>query len=104
MRAGVIFTGTGPILILTSHDSLTDAALVARLAAKGIGKFIAHEVPIDEVRRGYGPTFSRVMTDLRQDDGLRILDIDGTHIFGHLHLRDLGPTLVVEPEPASSRA
>ena len=32
MRAGLIFTGSGPIVVLTNHDSLTDPDLVERLA------------------------------------------------------------------------
>ena len=61
MKAAVVFTGTGPILILTSLDVLDDPDLVSRMAAKGIGKFIAHEIPVDQVRRWYGSTFDRVI-------------------------------------------
>ena len=80
MKAAVVFTGSSPILILTSLGRLDDPDLVARLAAKGIGKFIAYEVPVD----------------VAQDDGLRILDVDGQHIFCHLHLSDLGEAVRCE--------
>ena len=93
MRAALIFTGSGPILILTSLAALDDPGLVSRLAAKGIHKYIANEVPLGEVRQWYGPVFDRVMTDETQDDELRILDVDGRHIFCHLHLKDLGPAV-----------
>lgn len=91
MKAAVVFTGSGPILILTSLDALDDPELVARMAEKGFDKFIANEVPVEEVRRWYGATFDRAVTDTTQDDELRIVDIDGQHIFCHLHLDDLGP-------------
>ena len=96
MKAAVVFTGTGPILILTSLDVLDDPDLVSRMAAKGIGKFIAHEIPVDQVRRWYGSTFDRVLTDTTQEDELRIVDIDGQHIFCHLQLNDLGPAVRCE--------
>jgi hypothetical protein len=34
MKAGIFFTGTGPILILTSYESLDDPKLVEKLAVK----------------------------------------------------------------------
>jgi len=96
MKAALIFTGSGPILILTSFDSLDHPGLVSRMAAKGIGKYIAHEVPVDEVRSWYGSTFDRVLTDETEEDALRILDVDGAHIFCHLRLGDLGPSVRCE--------
>ena len=39
MNAGIFFTGTGPILILTSCESLDDPKLVEKLALKGIKNF-----------------------------------------------------------------
>jgi len=41
MKAYMLITGSGPIVILTSHDSVVDAALIKKLASKGIEKFIA---------------------------------------------------------------
>ena len=49
MKAGIFFTGTGPILLLTTYGELSDATLVAKLAQKGIKKYIAYEVPEDMV-------------------------------------------------------
>ena len=48
------------------------------------------------VQQWYGPLFMRVLTDAAQDDGLRILDVDGQHIFCHLHLSDLGEAVRCE--------
>jgi hypothetical protein len=31
MKAGIFFTGSGPLLILTSYDSLTNSGLVKKL-------------------------------------------------------------------------
>ncbi len=51
MKAGIFFTGSGPILILTSYDSLSNKSLVSKLSSKGIRKFIAYEVPMRSVRK-----------------------------------------------------
>jgi len=90
MKAGIFFTGSGPILLLTSHDSLADLQLIDKLQTKGIKKFVAYEVPLDAVKRKYGRHFNVVMGDLRQEDDLRILDYDGHHVFYNFHLQDLG--------------
>ena len=41
MKAGIIITGTGPILIWTTYDSFDDPKLVEKLKTKGITKYIA---------------------------------------------------------------
>ena len=53
MKAGIIFTGSGPILILTTYDSFTVDIFVEKLKSKGITKFIAYEVPIDKAKEKY---------------------------------------------------
>ena len=59
MKAYMLITGSGPIVILTSHDSVVDTALIKKLAGKGIEKFIAYEIPIGLQER-YGAHFALV--------------------------------------------
>jgi hypothetical protein len=89
MKAGIFFTGTGPILILTSYNSLTDSKLVEKLAAKGIKKYIAYEVPEDIVKEKYGKQYNVILGDLHQTDDLRVLDYDGHHVFYNFTLDQL---------------
>ena len=96
MKAGIFFTGTGPILLLTSYNSLTDPKLVSKLATKGIKKFIAYEVHGDRLREKYGNHYDVIMEDLYQNDDLRVLDYDGHHIFETFSLKDLGEPLCYE--------
>lgn len=96
MKAGIIFTGTGPVLILTRYDSLTDPVLIDRFRNKGIRKFVGFEVPPDEVKRHYGNHYEVVMEDLKQDDTLRVMDEDGTHILENFSLRSLGNPVIWE--------
>jgi hypothetical protein len=81
MKAGIIFTGSGPLVILTSYESFTDPDLVEKLKAKGVKKYLGFEVPIDLCKQRYGDHFPVVLQDLRQTDDLRVLDFDGHHIF-----------------------
>lgn len=90
MKAGVIFTGTGPILILTTFDSLKEPRLAEKLVARGIRKFIAYEVPVEKVKQKYGTHYSVILGDLSQTDDLRILDIDGHHVFYNFSFEEMG--------------
>ena len=90
MKAGIYFTGTGPILILTTYGALNDSTLVTKLAQKGIKKFIAYEVPENLVMEKYGQQFKNIMGDLKQSDDLRVLDYDGHHVFYNFALAELG--------------
>lgn len=90
MKAGIFFTGTGPILLLTSYESLGDPKLTEKLASKGIKKFIAYEVSEEKVKQRYGKQFNVIMGDLSQTDDLRVLDYDGHHVFYNFSLNELG--------------
>ncbi|ADK84019.1 conserved hypothetical protein [Desulfarculus baarsii DSM 2075] len=95
MKAGVIFTGTGPILILTSYGSLSEPKFVEKLQAKGIMKFIAYELDVDEVRRKYGKKFDYIMGDVLQEDDLRVLDYNGHNVFYNFSFGNLGQPVIV---------
>ena len=90
MKAGIFFTGTGPILILTSYNSLDDSKLAEKLSLKGIKKYIAYEVPEDQVKKRYGQHFNVILGDLKQTDDLRVLDYDGHHVFYNFALNEMG--------------
>ena len=53
MKAGIVFTGSGPLVILTSHESFTDPKLAEKFHAKGIKKYIGFELPLDLCRLRY---------------------------------------------------
>lgn len=97
MKACVYFTGSGPILILTSYDSLINLELIQKLRTKGIKKFIAYEVPVDLVKKHYGAHYEAIMSDLKQEDDLRVLDYDGHHIFLEFSLKEFGSPIIFEP-------
>ena len=98
MKAFMLFTGSGPLVILTSHGSITEPGLVDKFSAKGIDKFIAHEVPLELARERYGGHFDVVIKDLHESDDLRILDYNGERAFRLFRLVELGRPILHEPD------
>ena len=96
MKSAMIFTGSGPIVVLTSHDSLTDAGLIEKFAAKGITKFIAYEIPVELVEERYGGHYKVVVNDLHESDDLRVLDFNGHRAFGLFKIDELGKQITFE--------
>jgi hypothetical protein len=96
MKAGIFFTGSGPLLILASYDSLTDKNFIKKLEVKGTKKFIAFEVPLDMVKEKYGSHYKVVTGDLQEQDDLRVLDWDGHHVFSIFSFKDLGKPIYYE--------
>ena len=90
MKAGIFFTGTGPILLLTSYEELNDPHFAEKLATKGIKKFIAFEIDARKVKQRYGQQYQVILNDLKQSDDLRVLDYDGHHVFYNFSLNELG--------------
>ena len=97
MKAGIFFTGSGPILILTSYESLTNPNFVEKLLTKGIKKFVAFEVSETMLKEKYGQHLDIIMGDLYQTDDLRVLDYDGHHVFYNFTLKELGDPIFYEP-------
>jgi hypothetical protein len=97
MKAYLLMTGSGPIVVLTSHASMLDIAVIAMLSEKGIDKFIAYEIPIAVAEQRYGMHFSVVKGDLRETDDLRVLDEDGEHAFKLFRFDEIGPAIMYEP-------
>ena len=50
MHAFFLLTGSGPLVILSSYDSVEDRQLLRKLAIKGIDKFLAYELPLSLVK------------------------------------------------------
>jgi hypothetical protein len=90
MRAAVLFTGSGPIVLLTTFVSFSDPKFIEKLEAKGLTKFIAYEVAVADVQRKYGQHFDVVIKDVKQSDDLRVLDYNGHRVFHNFTFAELG--------------
>lgn len=98
MKAMMLLTGGGCLVILTSYASATDPGLLAELHEKGIDKFVAHEIPIDLVRERYGRHFDVVSHDWHETDRLRVLDYLGDRAFKLFHFDEMGPVVEYDSE------
>jgi hypothetical protein len=92
-RAYLIFTGTGPILVLATYPDLTDERLVNKLRYKGIDKFIAYEVDLEAVKERYAHSFANIVKDLEQEEDIRVLDFNGHQIMANFSLDSLGEAI-----------
>jgi hypothetical protein len=98
MKAYFMFTAGGPLVVLTSYDSIVTPELLKRLNSKGINKFIAYEVPIESARDRYGMHYDIVLQDLHESDDFRILDYSGERAFRNFKLNELGRPIYYEEE------
>ena len=89
-RSYLIFTGTGPILVLSTYPELTDERLIRKLRYKGINKFIAYEVESEAVRQRYQQSFESIVEDLQSVEDIRVLDFNGHQIMANFSLDELG--------------
>lgn len=104
MKAGVIMSGTGAILVLTACDSFEDPQLVQSFREKGITKYIALEVPVDLVKDRYGSHFQVTLADRKQSDVCRVIDVDGARIFRNFPLSAMGRPVCHEDAAAARKA
>ena len=103
MKALMLITGSGPLLVLSSHDFPTDPGFLTKLNAKCIDKFIAYELPWDKVKDSYGGHFQTVLHDLHETDDLRVLDVNGQRVFNLFRLDELGEPFIYESEGRPSK-
>lgn len=90
MHAYLIFSGSGPILVLSTYREWGDERLVAKLRYKGIDRCIAYQVDLEAVRARYASTFEDVAKDLEAEEDLRVLDFNGHQIMARFSLEELG--------------
>jgi len=95
-HAYIIFSGSGPILVLSTYPGLSDERLIAKLHYKGIDRFLAYEVDLAAVRARYPGSFENVAGDLEAEEDLRVLDFNGHQIMANFSLEELGAPIRLE--------
>jgi len=98
MKAYLLFTAGGPLVILTSYDSIEEPELLKKLRSKGITKFVASEVSVELAKARYGMHFDVVCEDLHESDDLRVLDYSGERAYRNFSFKELGRPIYYEPE------
>ena len=100
MKAFLLMAGSGPLVILTSYDSIENRDLLRKLEAKGMTKFIAFELPLALVKERYGAHFGIASNDIHESDDLRVLDYNGERALQMFRFDELGPETRHEREAA----
>src|ERR1044072_438368 len=103
MNVFILFAGSGPLVVLTSHASIEDPALLEKLAAKGVDKFLAYGIPLPLAKARYGLHFDIVARGLSETDDLRVLDFDGTRALRLFSFAEMTGPFVHEPAMATRR-
>lgn len=98
MKAAIVFTGTGPILILTTYESLDDSGLHHKIKDKGIGKFIMREVALDTVEKRYGSRYKNLVEEMGEGTKMSVLDFNGNQVMVNFEFPELGKTVEVEDD------
>lgn len=96
MKSLLLLTAGGPLLVLTSHESLDDPKLRDEFKARGAGKFVAFEVPLALAKERYGGHFQSVENNLHETDDLRVLDFNGQRIFQLFRFDELSAPILQE--------
>lgn len=90
MKAGLLLTGSGALVYLTSHSTYIDDDIISKLNNKGIHKFIAYEISAEEAKKRYGGHFGHVMMDLHETNDFRVLDYEGCRAMSMFKFTELG--------------
>ena len=98
MHVFFLFTGSGPLVILSSYASVEDPSLLRKLSSKGIEKFLAYEIPLALAKQRYARHFDVVCQDLTQTDDLRVLDYNGQRAFHLFTFDEMGPPMTHESD------
>jgi hypothetical protein len=75
---------------MTSRTAVTDGRLEQGLKQRGHEKFIAHELPLDQLRSRYGVPFEVIESDVKGGKDPRVLDSNGHHAFDNISFAELG--------------
>ena len=90
MRSYLIFTGTGPILVLSTYPKLTDDRLLEKLRYKGIDRSSPTRWTSKRWRSVYPQSFEQAQGDLEGREDIRVLDFNGHQIMANFSVDSLG--------------
>ena len=96
MKIFMLYTGGGPLVIMTSHKKVDDPVLLGKLNGKGITKFIAYEISQKLARERYGRHYDMVLQNLDESDDLRVLDYNGHHVMSLFNFDEMGQPVYFE--------
>jgi hypothetical protein len=83
------------MLLVTERPSIQEPSLIGKLSR--LGKFIAHEVPVESVKSNYSAHFEHATSDPSQPEQYKVLDTNIEQIFTNVDFHSLGEAFYFEP-------
>lgn len=96
LKTFMIFTGTGPILVVTRLLDMEMEVARRHMESKGIRKYIAYEVPYVTAEERYGTRLHKAVDRLAGEDDIRVFDVDGHHAFMVFEFTEMGEPVYVD--------
>ncbi|MGR8932532.1 MAG: hypothetical protein ACU836_18060 [Gammaproteobacteria bacterium] len=98
MKAFLLCSGSGTLVVLSSSEDIENKKFLEKLATLGIYKFFAYEIPLALAKERYGHHFDVVSHDLQAAKQLRVLDYNGERAMRLFKFDELGSEFRYEPE------
>lgn len=86
------------MVVLSSGEAIENQQVLEKLAAKGIDKFIAYEIPLALIKERYSHHFDMAVHELQKAKPLRVLDYNGERVMRLFKFDELGEEFRHEPE------
>ena len=96
MKTFMVFTGTGPIMVVTRLQEMDVEAARRHMESKGIKKYIAYEVPYARSEERYGTRLRAAIDRLAHQEDIRVFDVDGHHSFMNFDFTEMGEPVYVD--------
>jgi hypothetical protein len=96
MKTFMVFTGTGPIMLVTRLQEMDVEEARAHMESKGIKKYIAYEVPFTRAEERYGTRLRAAIDRLAHEQDIRVFDVDGHHVFMNFDFTEMGEPVYVD--------
>jgi len=96
LKTFMIFTGTGPILVITRLNDMEGEVARRHMESKGIRKYIAYEVPYATAEERYGTRLHKAVDRLASEEDIRVFDVDGHHAFMVFDFTEMGEPVYVD--------
>jgi hypothetical protein len=96
MKTYLIFSSREPMLVVT-RESIQNTDTMARLNGLGLTKFIAREIPVEEVGPRYGYRFEVIGRSIHRGKSCRVLDYNGEQVMKFIAFSNLGPAIYSDP-------
>jgi hypothetical protein len=95
-KAYLVLSSAGAALIVTQNDISSEPALLAHSVGNGLNKYIAFEIPMEQVKHNYSAHLEHIFNDPKETGQFMTLDDDERQVFKNISLKALGSSIIYE--------